>query len=621
MGGQQLLEELRARNLKKILAVYVSSAITLVGVVRLFSEAYNLPKFIFPVSVTILTCGLASAILYAWYHGRPGPQRVTGRELAMHGIIVLVAVLAVARVVQTGSRTPVRPLPEKSIAVLPFSNLSGSQEEDYFSDGMTEDIITHLSKIKDLRVVSRTSVLKYRGTDLAIPKIGEELGVGAILEGSVRKSGSRIRIVGQLINASTDEHLWAETYDREMTDIFAIQTDVARRIAAALEATLTPAELERIEHRATENLEAYSFYLRGRDHYNRYIESENEQAIALFQKAVQVDPSFALGYAGLGDAYCQRVKRFAWPETWSDSAIAVSTRSLELDPNLAEGRKALGLAYECRGRLTEALAEYMKAVALNPGYAPVVANIAWVHSSLGDYDQALQWMKKSVLLNPGAAHRYMYVADLYSGLADDTSAIHWYRRALALEPALAAAHVELAYQFIILGLQDSAWVHIRIALASEADNVRTLEAAGTLLLMQDSLPRARATLQQAVDLSSLTQGPGVQLSLALARLGRHREAQRILDTLAAGYRAAIDGGDQNLSNPVLLAGVYALRGDTTAALGWLEQAAEMGFRDYRWLSVDPVFEAVKSTSGFARIVSDLQTRVAVMRRRAKEAKP
>jgi len=191
---------------------------------------------------------------------------------------------------------------KKSIAVLPFKSLSDSKEDEYFSDGTTEDIISQLSKIGELKVISRTSAMRFKNTTKSLREIGRELDVATILEGSVRRSGDRVRIVSQLVDTRTDEPLWTETYDRQMSDIFEIQSDVAQKIATELRAQLSPEVKRRMERKPTESLEAYDYYLKGREYYYRYRKQDNEHAIELFKKALELDPDYALAYAGLGDA-------------------------------------------------------------------------------------------------------------------------------------------------------------------------------------------------------------------------------------------------------------------------------------------------------------------------------
>lgn len=195
---------------------------------------------------------------------------------------------------------------EKSIAVLPFDNLSQDSENEYFSDGLTEDIITQLSKLGELTVISRSSVMRYKNEERDLRQIGSVLGVATILEGSVRRSGDKLRISAQLVDTSADRQLWAETYDREMKDVFAIQSEVAEMIAMALKVELSPEEKERIEKSPTTNLTAYDFYLKGQEYYLRYRGPDNESAIELFERALELDPDFALAHSGLADAYFQR---------------------------------------------------------------------------------------------------------------------------------------------------------------------------------------------------------------------------------------------------------------------------------------------------------------------------
>ncbi len=293
-------------------------------------------------------------------------------------LIALVAVLAVL-LLRTRGNQGLRPgaaAPDrKSIAVLPFQNLSPDPENAFFADGMTEDILTQLAKIRDLKVISRTSVMRYKGTQKPLREIAAELSVATVLEGSVRRAGDRVRIVGQLVDARTDQHLWAETYDREIKDVFAIQSEVAQQIAAALKATLSPAEKKRIEQSPTQDLAAYDLYLKGRELYNRYRKTDNEAAIELFQKALELDPAFALGYAGLGDAYAQRALRFGFPQSWLDTSLEVSRKAIALNPELAEGYKALGLAYQAKGKYRESLDATRRAAEINPNYAAAVGNV------------------------------------------------------------------------------------------------------------------------------------------------------------------------------------------------------------------------------------------------------
>lgn len=308
---------------------------------------------------------------------------------------LLVAVIALA--VLLGGTDEVDPA---SVAVLPFQNLSSDPESDYFSAGITEDITATLGKIRDLKVVSRTTMMRYRESGRSIGEIGRELRVATVLEGSVRRQGKRVRIVAQLIDVASDDHLWAETYDRDLDDIFDIQQRVAERIAAALEAKLTAAERGRLRQRPTAEVSAYDYYLRGREHYRRYRREENEAAIAQFQQALALDPDFALAHAGLASAYVQRVVRYDGAPHWLDTALASAQRARDLDADLPEAHKALGLTFAAKGWPHRAAEAYERAIALRPGYDEAVHNFGLLLYTLKDWDEAGRYRRPLVDLAP-----------------------------------------------------------------------------------------------------------------------------------------------------------------------------------------------------------------------------
>ena len=253
-----------------------------------------------------------------------------------------------------------------SIAVLPFVNMSGDAEQEYFSDGITEDIITDLSKVSALAVTARNSVFTFKGKAVLVNEIADKLNVGFVLEGSVRKAGSRVRITAQLINAKDGRHIWAERYDRDLDDIFALQDEISKSIVDALKVKLLPRELETITSRPTNSPEAYQIYLMGRSFFNRGHEARNMKAARhLFAQAIEVDPGYALAYAGMAD--CESYLLLANDSsTTFDGVWANATRALELDPGLADAHASRGLALFTKRRHDEAEGEFLKAIELDP---------------------------------------------------------------------------------------------------------------------------------------------------------------------------------------------------------------------------------------------------------------
>jgi len=324
----------------------------------------------------------------------------------------------------------------RTIAVLPFTNLSGNSEEEYFSDGITEDIITHLAKIGDLKVISRTSVMQFKGTTKTIREIGKTLNAGVVLEGSVRREGDQVRISAQLIDASTDEHLWAETYDKELTQVFAIQTEVAQKISNALEATLSHTERELIAKKPTVSTEAYTFYLKGRYNWNKRSSMAMPLALKNFQDAVAIDPNYALAWVGIADCYVTAFGVYLGihaQEALVKGRDAVA-KALAIDASLGEAYATLGAVRASEWEWEAAGKMYQRSVELNPGYA---TGHQWYGELLylaGRPDEAIAEMKKAIDLDPISPIINSVLGWAYLGARRGEEAIAQAGRVLSAEP-------------------------------------------------------------------------------------------------------------------------------------------------------------------------------------------
>jgi TolB-like protein/Flp pilus assembly protein TadD len=511
---------------------------------------------------------------------------------------------------------------KKSIAVLPFKSLSDNKEDEYFSDGTTEDIITQLSKIGELKVISRTSAMRYKNTDKSLREIGRELDVATVLEGSVRRSGDRVRVVSQLVDARTDEPLWAETYDREMKDIFEIQSDVAQSIAMALRAQLSAEVKERIERRPTDSLEAYDYYLKGREYYYRYRKQDNEHAVELFKRALELDPAYALAYAGLGDAYSQRAGRFGMEPGWLDSAIEASERAISIDPQSAEAHKSLGLAYMARGWRRRALEAYQRSLELNPNYYPTVGNIGTTNLALGEYGEALKWTRKGLSLNPAFAFSYSNVGYLYGCLGDYAEAERWLYKALELQPDFIYPHREFVYLHLSRGEFEKAREHSSKALALAPDEVDSLIWAGDVELYAGELAQARHHYERARELCA-KEMPGIASVVVSSRLGyiysredRPEEARAAFEQALELGRKLTEAGDESRQLPYYVACVHAVLGRKEEALSWLERAVEAGWRDYRLAELDPLLAGIRMDEQYRITMATVRGMIDQMRRRA-----
>ena len=611
---KQIYQEVKTRKLRKTLIIYISSGITVLGVVNLFSGVYHIPMIIFDCVLSVIVCGIPSALVFAWHHNLEGKQKIQKKEIIVYSISLLIAVVIIVLI--TGiSGARLLPRDAKTIAVLPFKNLSDNKEDEYFSDGIMEDILTQLSKISDLRVISRTSMMQYKNTNKNLRQIGEELDVATILEGSVRRAGGRVRIVGQLINARKDEHIWAETYDRELKDVFAIQTEVAKNIAAALQAILSPKEIKQIESKSTTNLEAYTFYLRGRDYFYHYTNHDNEKSIELFKSALKLDPNYALAYAGLAGAF-GRKEYYDSSQEWTDSALALSRKAISINPNLAEGYKAMGDAYTSKRNNPEALTQYVKAVELNPNYGAAIANVGYIYYQYGSFDEALKWTKKAVAIDPGFVRWSSNVGLQYFSLGYDSLASKWLNKALILQPEFFFPNIILAYIDLYANRFDATRERINKLLSNYSDVPAVSEAAGDIEFIAGNYKLAKQYYQKTTGITSLMSPAGIKLAYVLMKLNQQAEAQKILrDYLTPDMEDPKEFSEGSMTYYTAVA--YCLAQKNQMALKFLQRSLELGFREYRWALIDPLMTSLRNDEKYKSLINTLKSTIAAMRDRVK----
>ncbi len=375
-----------------------------------------------------------------------------------------------------------------SIAVLPFVNMSRDEENEYFADGLSEELLNMLAKIRGLRVASRTSAFSFKGKDVDIPTIAHKLNVATVLEGSVRRSGKRVRITAQLIQVASDSHLWSETYDRELDDIFAVQDDIAQSVVKELRAALlgepaetgastaAAAEVRRAAVGRGDDPEAFQLYLQGKFFGERTTQADTDKAIGLFQRALAIDPDFALAWAGLSRVHqTQAGFGFAQIDKGFESAREAAQHALQLAPDLAEAHIELGLVLEGHDwNWTEADASFRRALELAPGDAHALRGAAGLARILGQYDKALELIRKAIALDPLSArtHRQAAMVYLMADRLDDAAAA--FQLALDLSPNAGLNHGFLAITRLLQGRGQEA---LALAEAESHDVFRNLAFA------------------------------------------------------------------------------------------------------------------------------------------------
>ena len=439
-------EEVQRRKVYRVAAAYVIAAGFIIQIGSAVFPAWELPNWTFRLVVVLLLMGFPIALILGWAYDvtpqgiRATPAPITPGSHRRRNLIMLIAsgvIISVGAGFFLLPRVSARKI-DKSIAVLPFQNLSDEKDNAYFADGIQDDILTNLSKIGDLKVISRMSVMSYRGDGARNAReIGKALGVGTLLEGSVRRIGNRVRVNVQLIDANSDEHIWAEDYDRELTDVFAIQTDLAQKIAAALQAKLSPNEKALLDRRPTKNSDAYLLYVQAHDYANQPDRPHDTsfKAEKLFERAIKLDPNFALAFAGLSEVQSWIYHSYEPTPARREKARLNANESLRLQPDLPEGHLALGYSYYYGDRDYErALTEFEIAKRDLPNEADAYLAIAAIQRRQGKWTESTANFEKSASLDPKNANVLFNLAINYMAQRDFEAADKILDRGIAADP-------------------------------------------------------------------------------------------------------------------------------------------------------------------------------------------
>ena len=492
----------------------------------------------------------------------PAPKR---RTWPTHRVIVAFALVLSLPILSVWIFRPRGPAPTgiRSLAVLPLENLSGDASQNYFADGMTDELITDLAQISALRVISRTSVMVYKGARKPLPQIAHELNVDAVVEGTVLRAGDQVRITAQLIEASTDKHLWSQSYEGELRDTLALQNRVASAIADQIRINLTPQEQAALKNVKVVNPESYESYLKGRYFWNKRTEDGLKAALAYFSQAIEEDPKYAPAYSGLADTYAllgDWQYAVMTPKEAFPKAKAAAIKALELDNTLGEAHNSLAFVLDgFDWDFDSAGKEFRRAIELNPGYATGHHWYAWHLSLSGRYEEAIPEMRKALDLDPLSLIINTDLAELLGLAHSYDESIEQSRKTIEMDPNFALAHNQLAQAY----------------------------------LQKHMYAEAVAELQKAAKLSRDSPTCIANLARAYVASGKRSEAVKLLGDLkkrsTPGY-----------SNAAEIAMIYASLGDTDQAMNWLEKGYEERFNP--GVLLRPGFDPLRSDSRFQGLV-------------------
>ncbi|MEE9158594.1 MAG: tetratricopeptide repeat protein [Gammaproteobacteria bacterium] len=566
-----LIDELKRRNVFRVGVAYVIVAWLLLQVADVVLPTFRSPDWVMQVFTFLLILGFPLALIFAWaFELTPegiklekdvvrseSITHLTGRkfDFAIIGLLAIAVVFLVvdnyvlrdkpAPVIAEQSELPVQPL-EKSIAVLPFANRSASEADAFFVDGLHDDLVTHIAKIGSIKTISRTSVMQYRDSNKTIPQIAEELGVATIMEGGVQRAGDTIRINVQLINAATDEHLWAQTYDRQLTvaSIFAIQSEIAAAIAEALRATLTPAEQERISRVPTESMAALEAYVRGRQRMATRTSVGFIDAIEHFQRAIALDPNFALAYVGLAITYAiQSAYTGLPPAEQVAKAEAALAQAFALDDGLGEAYALLGAVKQYyRSDYAGAEIAFKRALELSPNYAMAHLWYGGLLSTLGRFEEVMIQFQQAFELEPLSPIIGENLGEALIDAGQYEEGLAQLERVVGLFPTNGSGYYRVGFaNWTVFAQLDKAvsWLSQAVKLESGDPNLSAL--FGLLYLDLGDVARAEYWLKQSVAVGAVRTWPNV--GMAMLHTYRDEDGQALQSANRAVQAIPVHGSD------------------------------------------------------------------------------
>ena len=563
MKPQDLFAELKRRNVYKVAVAYGIVGWLTIQIAASIFPILEIPRWGAKLVIAMVLLGFPTALILAWAfeltpEGFKRTEEVAPHESIRHqtgrkliGIIAVLAVIAggylsfqwlkpkPAKNSSSSVSVPIPPpravpIPDKSIAVLPFESLSEDKSNAYFAEGIQDEILTRLSKVSDLKVISRTSTMQFQSAPQDLPHIAQQLGVAHILEGSVQKSADTVRVNVQLIQAPTDSHLWADIYDRKLTDIFAVESDIAKTIATTLQAKLTAPELTAMAKSPTPDQEAYELYLKGRFFWNKRTGTNLRKAIEYFEQSIAKDPTYALAYVGVADAYSLLPNYGGGsPQESIPQARAAAKKALELDDTLAEAHASHArlLCYDYD--FARSTAEFERAIKLNPNYAMAYH---WLSSGplmgLGDFDRAIAVGKRAIDLDPLSLINNADLGWVYCCARRYDEAIAQARKTLDMDPRFYVARYYLGHALQFSGQLSEATAEYQKAAETDDDPV-VLALLGQAYARSGQGDKARAVLAQLTEEAKSRYVSAY--SFAILYLGL-REKKQAIDELERGYR-------------------------------------------------------------------------------------
>ncbi|KPL15308.1 MAG: hypothetical protein AMS26_07945 [Bacteroides sp. SM23_62] len=542
-------QELKRRRVIRVIIVYAATGFAIIEFIDIITEPLKLPEWALIFSIVMVAVGFPIVVILAWVSNN-SRKEMEQTETFDHGV----------EPGETIRKSDADLITENSIVILPFQDMSPNKDNEYFCDGITEEIINDLTQIKVLHVVSRTSSFSFKGKNIDVREIGGKLGVATLLEGSVRKSGNRLRITAQLIDIKNGYHLWSERFDRELEDIFEIQDEISMQIVDKLKISLKPEEEKVLVKRYTNDLEAHNLYLKGRYYWNKITEKGLTVGMDFFKQAIQKDPEYALAYSGMADCYC----RLGWysylsPEEAFPNARDAANKALKIADHLAEAYASMAFVSMCYDRdYTKAEKEIKQAIRLNPGYAEAHFNYSVNLSINGRHKESIAEAIKALEIDPLTLMMYLNLGMRHYYAREFDQSLEYMNKSLEMDPGFEIAHYYRGFAYLQKKMYQEALTEIRRVISILGRN-----------------------------------NPGFLglLGIIHAFNSNRAAAEKVIDEL-------LEQSKQKYISPFWIAVLYFVLDEKEPLFEWLEK----GYKEHDvlmiFLKVDPIFDPIQSDPRF-----------------------
>ena len=643
--------ELKRRKVVRVTIIYASTAFILLQVISMLKDFMTLPPWVGGFFLVLLLVGLPIVVILAWIFDitpegieitastdkkieQPTTTKSRKKQIILDVIIgillVIVVILAWPRVFKSGQQKVVNPEIEKSIAVLPFKNESSDQENEYFINGMMESLLDNLCKIEDLRVISRTSIEKYRNDPKPTPLVAEEMNVNYVVEGSGQKLGNRLLLTIQLILGNEDRHLWSTQYDKtieKVEDLIDIQKEIAQLVAGEIEAVITPEEQKLIEKIPTTNLTAYDLTLQAQKFYYDYVFNQNKGELEKVKKlcyaALELDPGFALAYYWLGNSSLSDKYDSGFPlPFFLDTALYFFNKAIELDSTLSEAYQGRGYYYIHKAETQKAVDDLNKSISLSPNNSMAYFNLAYAYFLSRDYVDALKNFKKSNELTKSAPDQLLIYVMMYLSYM---SVGDFQKAELYSQKMEQINHAGALYKYwlpIIYGKYDEALTEVEKYLTLHPEDVTAYDFKARALLGLGRIQEAEDCIRLRLKYAEPNLNEAHRVGIVLWMNGKKDEAMKYFDMQIDNCVESINSKDEygQMAARYDLAGVYAFLGNKEAAYKWLREFEKPGFIRglHELIKIDPLFDNLRNDDEFKAIVKKANEKAAENRAKINE---